>query len=209
MKLRIHSFLAGSYANGPGCRAVLWTQGCPLRCPGCFNPTTHPFDQGQWVEVDDLVTRIQRLGSRLEGVTISGGEPLAQRPAVSELLRLVKAQTLLSVVLLTGYTWAEVRHLSWGNQGEGNPQESGREAAWPGLSRLPEFLRYVDVLIAGRYDRGQRLAHGLRGSANKTVHFLTRRYSPQDIEAVPPAEVIVLPEGQLVLSGIDPVRLTG
>jgi pyruvate-formate lyase-activating enzyme len=41
----IHSMLPRSTVNGPGARAVVWLQGCDLRCPGCFNPATHAFDR--------------------------------------------------------------------------------------------------------------------------------------------------------------------
>ena len=49
----------------------------------------------------------------------------------------------------------------------------------------PELLANLDVLIAGRYDASQRLARDLRGSANKTVHFLTSRYNPASLAPDP------------------------
>ena len=41
----VHSVLPRSAANGPGERAVVWFQGCDLRCPGCWNESTHAFDR--------------------------------------------------------------------------------------------------------------------------------------------------------------------
>ena len=38
---RLHAVAPRSAANGPGVRYVVWSQGCALRCPGCFNPKTH------------------------------------------------------------------------------------------------------------------------------------------------------------------------
>jgi anaerobic ribonucleoside-triphosphate reductase activating protein len=70
---------------------------------------------------------------------------------------------------------------------------------------LPEFLSYVDVLIAGRYDHTQRLARDLRGSANKTIHLFSGRYTMSDLQSVPSAEVIITADGEVVMSGIDPV----
>jgi hypothetical protein len=46
----------------------------------------------------------------------------------------------------------------------------------------------------------------LRGSANKTVHCLTDRYTQADILSTPTAEIIITPKGQVIASGIDPVR---
>ncbi|HYT95610.1 MAG TPA: 4Fe-4S single cluster domain-containing protein [Gemmataceae bacterium] len=182
--LRIHSFLPHSRANGPGVRAVVWTQGCSLGCPGCYNPGTHPQTDGVAIVVDDLCGRLTALADTLEGLTISGGEPLQQRPALLALLRRVRAETALSVLLFTGYSWDEVQ-------------------------RFPEtaaLLANIDVLLAGRYDAAQHLGRDLRGSANKTMHFLTTRYTLADLAAVPAAEVVIAADGQIVVSGIDPVR---
>jgi anaerobic ribonucleoside-triphosphate reductase activating protein len=74
---------------------------------------------------------------------------------------------------------------------------------------MPEadrLLACIDVLIAGRYDASQRLARHLQGSANKTIHFLTDRYNMSDLQAIPPAEVLITDTGEILLSGIDPVE---
>jgi anaerobic ribonucleoside-triphosphate reductase activating protein len=165
-------------------RAVLWVRGCTLGCPGCYNPETHPFAGGELITVDDLSSRLATLADTVEGVTISGGEPLQQRPALLALLRRVRAETPLSVLVFTGYSWDEVH----------------------GFSEAEALLACIDVLIAGRYEAARHLARDLRGSANKTVHFLTERYSPPDLEAVPAAEVVITADGRIVVSGIDPVR---
>lgn len=182
--LRLHAFEPYSRANGPGVRAVAWVQGCTLGCDGCFNPLTHPRD-GSGVTVEDLFSRIAALGERIEGVTVSGGEPFQQRGPVLELLRLLRARTSLSAILFTGYSYDEVRRM-------------------PGAAELPSLL---DVLVAGRYERELRRARGLRGSANKTVHLFTGRYALAELDEVPEAEVIIRPDGELVVSGIDPPGL--
>nr|WP_241266526.1 4Fe-4S single cluster domain-containing protein [Streptomyces scabichelini] len=180
--MRLHGFEPYSAANGPGTRAVVWVQGCTLGCPGCFNPETHERGGGE-TTVDELFERIVRLGDRVEGVTISGGEPLQQREPVLRLLARIRAETSLSAVLFTGYRWSEV-------------------------TRMPEAAALcdsVDVLLAGRYESGQRIARGLRGSANKTVHLFGDRYALHDLDAVPDAEVVIHPDGRLTLTGIDPL----
>ncbi|WP_171117643.1 4Fe-4S single cluster domain-containing protein [Streptomyces sp. Z423-1] len=182
--LRIHGFEPYSAANGPGVRAVVWVQGCTLGCPGCFNPETHARG-GAETPVDDLFERIRGLGDRIEGVTISGGEPLQQREPVLRLLGRIRAETSLSAVLFTGYRWPEV-------------------ARMPELAALRDR---VDVLLAGRYEAGRRIARGLRGSANKTLHLFGDRYTPHDLDAVPDAEVVIHPDGRLTLTGIDPLEV--
>jgi anaerobic ribonucleoside-triphosphate reductase activating protein len=189
MKIRLHHFLKCSYANGPGARAVIWVQGCTLRCPGCFNPGTHNFTDGKWVEVEELEHNILILGKQIQGVTISGGEPLAQAEALAELLAVLRAQSTLSVILFTGYAWDEL------------PTVLPRPLCDP-ATRMPYLLRHVDVLLAGRYDHRQHLANGLRGSANKTAHFLTARYSSSDFESIPPAEIILDQEGRALAGAL-------
>jgi anaerobic ribonucleoside-triphosphate reductase activating protein len=190
MRLRIHAFEPSSRANGPGARAVIWVQGCSLGCPGCFNPETHPPTGGERVLVEDLFRRIVALEdtSAIEGITVSGGEPLQQRRPLLALLRRVREETSLSTLMFTGYAWDEVQHM-------------------PDAEAL---LACVDVLIAGRYDASQHIAgggeNGLRSSANQTVHLLTGRYTPDDLRAVPPAEIIITAQGDIVTSGVDPVR---
>ena len=183
-KLNLHHFEPLSLVNGPGKRAVVWVQGCTLNCPGCFNPQTHPAMVGKEWPVDRLVKTIAGSKSGIEGLTISGGEPLQQLRPLVELTRKVKTQTGLSILLFSGFTWEEIHRI-------------------PEIDRLLENL---DVLIAGRYLAGQRLARGLIGSSNKTVHFLTGRYTLADLAPVKAAEVIVNANGEIVLSGIDPLR---
>lgn len=185
--LRVHAFVPFSRANGPGLRAVVWVQGCSLGCPGCYNPQTHPFAGGRLVPVDELVERISNLADRIEGVTISGGEPLQQRQSLLHLLKGLRQGTNLSILVFTGFTWDEVKR----------------------MPEAVELLSYVDVLIAGRYEAGRRLVSDLRGSANQTVHFVTDRYEPDDLRTVPVGEVIITQQGELQLTGIDPLLWAG
>jgi anaerobic ribonucleoside-triphosphate reductase activating protein len=180
--LRLHQYLPDSQVNGPGKRFTLWVQGCTLGCPGCFNPETHPAHSGKSVSVDQLFNLIKAQVPHIQGVTLSGGEPLQQRRPIERLLSQIRASTDLSVILFTGYTWGEVQR----------------------MPRINALLDMVDVLIAGRYLANQRLAQALIGSANKTIHFLSPRYTPGDFTTIPPAEVIITQDGQVLLSGIDP-----
>ena len=172
---------------------MIWVQGCTLGCPGCFNVPTHPEAGGETITVAGLFERIQALGNSIEGITISGGEPLQQQSGVAALLRRIKAETSLSVVLFTGFSWLELQKI-----GAHQPNTA------PDLPLA--LLRDVDVLIAGRYDQTRHLAQDLRGSANKTTYFLTNRYTARDMEAIPPAEVVITAEGDVIMSGIDPLK---
>jgi anaerobic ribonucleoside-triphosphate reductase activating protein len=142
---------------------------------------------GPAVELEALVQRITAHAERgdIEGVTLSGGEPLQQADAVLSLLQRLRERTTLSLVLFSGYTLQEIRDLPKGTN----------------------ILGLVDVLIDGRYEARERLGTGLRGSHNQRVHLLTERYSMADIAATPEAEIRIAPDGSFTMSGVAPVKI--
>ena len=90
---RIHSFQSLGTVDGPGVRAVLFMQGCPLRCICCHNPDTWDVRAGRDISVDEAFDKIYRLRSYFGkdgGVTVSGGEPLLQADFVSALFEKCK-----------------------------------------------------------------------------------------------------------------------
>ncbi len=140
---------------GPGVRAVLWVQGCPLRCPGCVAPETLPFAGGEVVQVKTLAEEMISLRN-IEGVTFSGGEPMAQAAALAELVDDIRACRDLSVVCYTGFPLGHLR-------GKGTLAQK-------------ELLKRVDILIDGPYLRRRHTTLRWRGSENQQVHFLSPRY---------------------------------
>ena len=50
--------------------------GCPLRCSYC--DTEYAFYGGQWMDLEEILKRVAEHAPRY--VTVTGGEPLAQRP---------------------------------------------------------------------------------------------------------------------------------
>jgi len=182
---RIHAFEPRSRANGPGARFVVWFQGCTLGCPGCFNPTTHDAGGGRPIPLDELVVELTRAAhAGIEGLSLSGGEPLQQPEAARALLDAARGLGL-STLAFSGYTIDEIRALAGG----------------------PDVLARLDVLIDGRYVARDRLATGLRGSANQRIQLLTPRYALADVEATPVAEIRIGPTGDVVLTGVDPLKL--
>lgn len=78
---RISSFQSLGTVDGPGVRAVVFMQGCPLRCHCCHNPETWEVGGGEEITADELLHKILRCKSYFGskgGVTFSGGEPLLQ-----------------------------------------------------------------------------------------------------------------------------------
>lgn len=180
--MRVHSLLDASRANGPGLRFVVWVQGCTLKCSGCFNPQTHDVAAGVDMSVERLIEAMRSATEEVEGVSISGGEPFQQAAELKALLQAIRGEFNWSVVVFTGYSKPEVEALPEG----------------------AEILGRVDVLVAGRFVARRAPGPGLLGSDNQALHFLTGRYTPADFENLPEAEVIVLADGTLVVSGIRP-----
>ncbi len=178
MELRIHAFEPFSRANGPGRRAVVWTQGCSIGCPGCFNPTTHDSTGGQTIDTIDLVKRILAQSQAIDGVTISGGEPTEQPDAMLDLLtRLGDLQ--LSRMMFSGRTLEYIRT----------------------MPRGPAILDQLDLLIAGPYVQSAPSSLPLLGSQNQRIHFLSDRHRPEEIERVPRMEIIIHKDGTQTMTG--------
>lgn len=185
MNVRVHATEPRSRANGPGARFVVWMQGCSLGCPGCFNPSTHEASGGREVSVGDLAREMARAKvSGSEGLSLSGGEPLQQPEGTLALLDAARALGM-STLAFSGYTIDEIRALPLGN----------------------DVLARLDVLIDGRYVSTERLATGLRGSANQRIQLLTDRYSLADVEATPVAEIRISASGEVILTGVNPLKI--
>lgn len=182
--MRIHAFEPRSRANGPGARFVVWMQGCTLGCPGCFNQSTHDARAGREISVDEILAELK--AANVEGLSLSGGEPMQQIDASIALLAGARALGL-STLAFSGYTIEEIRALPRGG----------------------EALALLDVLIDGRYVSTERLATGLRGSANQRIQLLTDRYTRADVEATPVAEIRISKTGEAVLTGVNPLKLKG
>lgn len=141
---------------GPGVRAVLWVQGCPFRCPGCVAPETLPFAGGAAVGVGQLADELLALPD-IEGITFSGGEPMAQAVALCTLIDRLRTTRDFSFLSYTGYTLGGLR-------------DRGTAAQRSLLDRL-------DILIDGPYVAARHTDLRWRGSDNQTVHFLSPRYA--------------------------------
>lgn len=108
MQGRIHSFQSLGTVDGPGVRAVVFMQGCPLRCACCHNPDTWDMQGGREVTTREIFDKIYRLRSYFGtegGVTASGGEPLMQPDFLIELFGLCKGAGINCAIDTSGYVY--------------------------------------------------------------------------------------------------------
>ncbi|MEO1006080.1 MAG: 4Fe-4S single cluster domain-containing protein [Cyanobacteria bacterium J06638_38] len=180
--LNIMGYVNESEVNGPGCRAVVWAQGCLRECPGCFNPESWSFEINQLLAVDMLVERITS-NPRNEGVTFSGGEPFWQAPALADLARKVKAKGL-NVMSFTGFTLEKL-------QSEYAP------------AGTQDLLAQLDILIDGAYLLAQAVnsPESPVSSSNQRVHVFNPAWKDRITWASDQTEVHDLKDGSRIVTG--------
>lgn len=152
--LRVARRAASCRVLGPGKRAVVWFHGCSRGCAGCIAAEMNQSEKFESWTAEGLAEWVKGCAG-IEGVTLSGGEPLEQEIEVlGDFLRLVKSDGRnLGVIMFTGYCLEELS------------EEARRE-----------ILPCLDVLVDGPYEEAQDDSRDLRGSANQRIHFLTPRY---------------------------------
>jgi anaerobic ribonucleoside-triphosphate reductase activating protein len=106
---------------------------------------------------------VMRNNQDLEGVTISGGEPFDQAPALVRFAHGVREQGLTTLV----YTGRVIEDLL----------QSGPEGA-------SELIHEIDILLDGPFV-AERLARDLPwvGSDNQRIILTSNRYSPEQIRS--------------------------
>jgi anaerobic ribonucleoside-triphosphate reductase activating protein len=181
-QLNIMGYLNRSEVNGPGCRAVVWVQGCWRECPDCFNPASWSLAVNQLVSVEELAEQILSEPAN-QGVTFSGGEPFLQATALADLARQVKAAGL-NVMSFTGYTLSELR------------SPSAPEG-------VEDLLDQLDILIDGPYVSALAIhkPDSPVSSRNQRLHIFNPAFADKIDWASDQTEIHVLKDGTYVFTG--------
>ncbi len=156
--LNLHSIAYPVTALGPGQRLALWVSGCSLDCKGCITPQLQQKSSGKQIRVDTLIRHLLGLSTRLDGITLTGGEPFEQAKSLSALLIALKqARSDWNVLAFSGYPLAHLRR--------GDSE----------LENTADLLEQVDILVDGPYLSNQEGEHPLTASTNQRVHYLSER----------------------------------
>jgi len=103
----VHSWELVTAVDGPGTRMTTFLAGCPLRCLYCHNPDTMSAARGLPVRADDLLARIRRYRGVFTatdgGITLSGGEVLAQPAFARRVLRGAAAMGIHTALDTSGF----------------------------------------------------------------------------------------------------------
>lgn len=179
--LNIAAIAARTQALGPGTRAAIWVQGCPLKCPGCVAPEWIPFVLAMKLTPQEILERLDL--DTITGLTLSGGEPMEQAAGLAALARLARAERELDLICFTGYRYERLVN---------NPPNSGVAA----------LLAEVDVLIDGPFIQSLNDSKGLRGSSNQRIIHLTSKLREHDFESQTRNIEITITDGELAFIGI-------
>ena len=130
-------------SNGIGIGVALYVQGCHFHCKNCFNQVTWDFNGGkEWTSnIEDKFIELAN-NKYIDRVSILGGEPLTPEN-YDTVLSLCKKLSK-KIWVYTGYTYETLCD--------------------------KEILRYIDVLVDGRYiDKLRDLNLAFRGSSNQRI----------------------------------------
>ncbi len=133
-------------SDGTGIRMSIYFSGCKHKCKNCHNPLSHDPNIGSEVtdEVIELFTKNYRQNPLLDGITLTGGDPLYNFEEFTYLVKNLKAKLNCNIWVYTGYTYEEIKD--------------------------EEFIKYIDVLVDGKfkeelYDQSLQF----RGSSNQRI----------------------------------------
>lgn len=146
MKLRLFGCVNDSIVDGPGLRYTIFVQGCHHNCLGCHNPESHDINGGYVKEIAEILKEIDE-NPLLDGVTLSGGEPMLQVETLIELSKEVKKRNL-NIILYSGYTYEQII------------DDVNKKS----------LLELCDMLIDGKFELEKRsLSLLYRGSSNQRL----------------------------------------
>jgi anaerobic ribonucleoside-triphosphate reductase activating protein len=172
---------------GPFTRAVIWVQGCPFACQGCIVPESWDVAGGIAITASDLADWVLAQPN-IEGLTVSGGEPMQQAKALVELIDRLQLERDLGVVCYTGY------RLEFLLQN--------------GTAAQRTLLKRIDLLIDGRYIPSQHGNLLWRGSSNQRLVCLSDRYRTvlsQLPDCSVGVEVAVSADGSIDFTGVPAI----
>ena len=151
MTARILDIIFETTADGTGLRTSIYFAGCKHYCKGCHNPQSWDMDGGHEVTIDYLLDLIK--DDEFANVTFSGGDPLFQADAVTELARRIKEETDKTIWCYTGFTYEEIL----------------------ADETLSNIIPYIDVLVDGPFVEALKTTDvPFVGSSNQRKIFLQK-----------------------------------
>ena len=187
--MRLGRILYPVKALGPGERLGIWVQGCLRDCDGCANPELQSMDKPPLPTEMFISMCVQALKSySLDGITITGGEPMLQAGELSLMLDACRP-VCPDVLVFTGYTIEELR--------EKNDKD------------INDFLSKISVLVDGPFVKDKNKGEILKGSSNQRIIYLDENYREKYENYISENRHIVdsfAADGGIISAGIHPAE---
>lgn len=149
--MKISGIVYDSIVDGEGIRNTLFLSGCLHKCEGCHNSKTWDFNYGEEFTLDKQMEFILKCRKNvlLDGITISGGDPMYSVNELITFLCLYKRYNPEhSIWLYTGFTYEEIL----------------------GDEVMNKVLPLLDVIVDGEYEYKLRdTTLKFRGSSNQRI----------------------------------------
>lgn len=182
--------------------AVLFLQGCPWRCPFCYNTHLQAADADEAIDEEAFLAFLEKRKGKLDAVVFSGGEPLLQ-PKLATAIEKVRSLGFTVGLHTGGFSptaFAKVLPLvDWvGFDIKAPFDEQHYQRATGSQTPLNNILQSLDMLIASGIDFETRttcdprllsvediytIAKQLKEKGVKNYHLQKYRPIPSDKES--------------------------
>ena len=168
---RIFDIQRYSIHDGPGIRTIVFLKGCPLRCRWCCNPEGQEWEPsrmtvegkpklyGEDITVEELMPRLitdefyyMRSGG---GITLSGGECLAQPDFAPQLLHACKDMGYTTAIETTGYQKWEI---------------------------IERYIPYLDYVLMDIKHMDSAKHKEFTGVNNELIHENAKKFAESDVD---------------------------
>jgi len=151
--MNISGIVYESLVDGIGVRTTIFISGCRHNCKGCQNPEIQNFHDGKEFTLElqkEIINQIKN-NPLIQGITLSGGDPMFSAKELVEFVRLAKKELNdINLWCYTGYTYEEVRYSK-------------------DLDMI-DLLKMCNVLVDGKFIEEQKdITLSFRGSSNQRI----------------------------------------
>lgn len=109
--MQIDRLLYPVHSLGLGDRLAIWIRGCKKRCFNCANPELQLFNPNSEVSMTVIKEMISKIDKKIDGITITGGEPFCQAKDLFEIITFMLEITD-DILIFTGYSKKEIYDLN-------------------------------------------------------------------------------------------------
>lgn len=145
--MNISGVVYDSIVDGEGLRNTIFVSGCLHHCKGCQNPQTWDFNYGYEFteEKQNEFIKACKDNPILDGITISGGDPIYSTEELIPFLKKYKKENPSHTIwLYTGFRYSDIKD--------------------------NEILKLIDVVVDGEYiEELKDITLAFRGSSNQRI----------------------------------------